>query len=376
MNMRSAKVMDKNKNPRARVPVICAGIAAAALICGVGISMNGYLTGQPGMSASEVDLGGSDGQGGIQINRDAYMNRVALVKNSDGTAKVEAFTEITEEMTALAESPAAVDTMLMPEASGVKVRKNTRAEIDYSNTGDGYVMVRFTGNSSKKLKVQVIGPKTTYTYDIKPGSLFSTFPLSDGNGSYRVVVYENTSGTMYATVLSVSTKVEVKDEFAPYLRPNQYVNYENAPNTVAKAKELVGGQEDFLDKVGAVYEFVVNGLTYDAQKANNIQSGYLPELDKVLEAKTGICFDYASLMAGMLRSQGIPCKLVVGYAGSVYHAWISIYSEETGWIENAIFFDGSAWQRMDPTFASSGKSSTAILEYIGDGKNYTAKYLY
>lgn len=376
MNMRSAKVMDKNKNPRARVPVICAGIAAAALICGVGISMNGYLTGQPGISASEVDLGGSDGQGGIQINRDAYVDRVALVKNGDGTAKVEAFTEITEEMTALAESPAAVDTMLMPEASGVKVRKNTRAEIDYSNTGDGYVMVRFTGNSSKKLKVQVIGPKTTYTYDIKPGSSFSTFPLSDGNGSYRVVVYENTSGTMYATVLSVSTKVEVKDEFAPYLRPNQYVNYENAPNTVAKAKELVSGQEDFLDKVGAVYEFVVNGLTYDAQKANNIQSGYLPELDKVLEAKTGICFDYASLMAGMLRSQGIPCKLVVGYAGSVYHAWISIYSEETGWIENAIFFDGSAWQRMDPTFASSGKSSAAILEYIGDGKNYTAKYLY
>lgn len=375
MNMRSAKVMGKNKNPRARVPVICAGIAAAALICGVGLSMNGYFGGQPGIVASEVDLGGN-GQGGIQINRDAYVDRVALVKNGDGTAKVEAFTEITEEMTALAESPAAVDTMLMPEASGVKVRKNTRAEIDYSNTGDGYVMVRFTGNSSKKLKVQVIGPTTTYTYDIKPGSSFSTFPLSDGNGSYRVVVYENTSGTMYATVLSVSTKVEVKDEFAPYLRPNQYVNYENAPNTVAKAKELVDGKEDFLDKVDAVYEFVVNGMTYDAQKAMNIQPGYLPELDKVLEAKTGICFDYASLMAGMLRSQGIPCKLVVGYAGSVYHAWISVYSEETGWIENAIFFDGSAWQRMDPTFASSGKSSAAILEYIGDGKNYTAKYLY
>ena len=28
-----------------------------------------------------------------------------------------------------------------------------------------------------------------------------------------------------------------------------------------------------------------------------------------MEIKKGICFDYAALMTGMLRSQGIPCKL-------------------------------------------------------------------
>ena len=39
-------------------------------------------------------------------------------------------------------------------------------------------------------------------------------------------------------------------------------------------------------------------------------------------------------------------------------------------------FDGKTWQRMDPTFASSGKKSDAIMKYIGDGKNYTVKYLY
>ena len=31
---------------------------------------------------------------------------------------------------------------------------------------------------------------------------------------------------------------------------------------------------------------------------------------------------------------------------------------------------------MDPTYASSGNSSKAIMQYIGDGANYTAKYLY
>ena len=34
-------------------------------------------------------------------------------------------------------------------------------------------------------------------------------------------------------------------------------------------------------------------------------------------------------MTGMLRSQGIPSKLVVGYAGTAYHAWISVWTEET-----------------------------------------------
>ena len=107
-----------------------------------------------------------------------------------------------------------------------------------------------------------------------------------------------------------------------------------------------------------------------------MKSGYLPVLDTVLAKKTGICFDYAALMTGMLRSQGVPCKLVVGYAGTAYHAWISVWTKENGWVDGAIYFDGSTWQRMDPTFASSGKQSASIMAYIGDGSHYSAKYFY
>ena len=90
----------------------------------------------------------------------------------------------------------------------------------------------------------------------------------------------------------------------------------------------------------------------------------------------GICFDYAALMAAMLRSQNVPVKLVVGYTGGAYHAWINVYSEKDGWIEGKVYFDGKEWKLMDPTFASSGKSSDNIMAYIGNGSNYTAKYLY
>ena len=81
-------------------------------------------------------------------------------------------------------------------------------------------------------------------------------------------------------------------------------------------------------------------------------------------------------MVGMLRSQNVPCKLVVGYAGTQYHAWVSVWTAEDGWIDGVIYFDGTTWQRMDPTLASGSNSSQAILQYIGDGSNYTAKYFY
>ena len=283
--------------------------------------------------------------------------------------------DLEEELVALTDSPA-VASMLLPEATGILVKKNNKAVIDYSNTKDGYVMVKYTAATTKKLKVQVKGPTTTYTYNIAADNAWDTYPLSDGDGNYQVVVYENISGTKYSTALSVSFAVTLEDEFAPFLRPNQYVDYENAPNTVVKAQELTKDKTDTLSKVTAVYDYVVQSLTYDKQLAATVQSGYLPVLDTVLAKKSGICFDYASLMTGMLRSQGIPCKLVVGYAGTAYHAWISVWSEEIGWVEGVIYFNGTAWQRMDPTFASTGKQSQAIMQYIGDGKNYTTKYLY
>ena len=82
------------------------------------------------------------------------------------------------------------------------------------------------------------------------------------------------------------------------------------------------------------------------------------------------------LMTAMLRSQNVPAKLIVGYTGSVYHAWINVWSEQEGWVEAKIYFDGKQWKLMDPTFASGGNSSESILQYIGNGDNYKAKYQY
>ena len=80
---------------------------------------------------------------------------------------------IEDEAVALAGAPAAVSDQLLPVASGTAVEVKGNARIDYSNISDGYVMVQYGAPNSKRMKVQVTGPSTTYTYDL-PASAWTT----------------------------------------------------------------------------------------------------------------------------------------------------------------------------------------------------------
>ena len=286
-----------------------------------------------------------------------------------------------DDLVPLSFEPLAASVVLAPSAPGTAKKANSSTVIDYSNAKDGYVMVKWTGDEGK-IKVLIKGPTAgkgvydNYQYNLRTDGEYDVFPLSDGSGKYTIGVYKNTSGTQYATVQTATIDVKLSDEFAPFLRPNQYVTYVDGSATVQKAAEVCEGATENLDKVERVYNYVVNNVTYDKVKARTVKSGYLPDVDKTLSTRKGICFDYAALMSAMLRSQKVPVKLVVGYTGSVYHSWINVYSEKDGWIEGKIYFDGKDWKLMDPTFASSGNQSDTIMEYIGNGSNYSAKYQY
>lgn len=261
--------------------------------------------------------------------------------------------------------------------SGVTVYKNSKATVDASNLALGFVSVSYTGGKNVRIKVQVTKTGgTTYTYDLNNKGTAETFPLTEGDGKYTVKVFENTTGTKYAQAYSCPLELKLTSEFSPFLYPNQYVNFNDNSKVVAKAAELTKGMTTDLDKVTAIYHYVINNITYDYELAATVASGYLPDVDKILESGKGICFDYAAVMSSMLRSQNIPCKLIVGYAGTVYHAWINVYIEGVGWVDHLIYFNGEDWSMMDPTFVSNGKNNPAVLKYVGDGTNYTEKYAY
>jgi len=269
-------------------------------------------------------------------------------------------------------------------ASGEKVASNEKCLIDYSNCQDGYVIIKYKESTKKVLKVQTVAngnESRTYTYTIKPKKK-EIIPLTEGNGSYKISVYLNISGNEYLTVLSETVDVHISDEFAPYIRPNQYVDYKKNTKVVKKAASLTKKSKNDLAKVRKIYNYVVKNYKYDKNLARTVKSGYLPNLNKIYKKKKGICFDYAAVMTAMLRSQGVPTKLIIGYAGNEYHAWINVYSKKKGWITGAIYINCNTkngkikWKLMDPTFASTSNSSKAVMKKIESGKMYKAKYSY
>ena len=98
----------------------------------------------------------------------------------------------------------------------------------------------------------------------------------------------------------------------------------------------------------------------------------MPSPDETLALGTGICFDYASLSAAMLRSLGIPCKVVTGYVSpdGVYHAWNLVYINGS-WTSVEFSVRAGEWSRVDLTFAAAGAGDT-----VGDGTSYTDRYVY
>lgn len=265
--------------------------------------------------------------------------------------------------------------VLTPSADGVTVYQNDFASIDASNTSQGYVMVKYNG-ANEKVKLQITCPdQSCYTYLISDRGAYDTFPLTAGNGSYALQVLENVAGDTYTISLAQSINVSIEDEFLPFLYPNQYVNFHTDSKAVSKGSDLAKDTYSDLDVVQNIYNYVIKNISYDTEKAQNVSYGYVPDVDDTLSSKKGICFDYAALMTSMLRSQNIPTKLEVGYSGDAYHAWISTYIDDKGWVDDIIQFDGDTWQIMDPTLAATNDSA-AVKKYVGDGSHYVVKYTY
>lgn len=267
--------------------------------------------------------------------------------------------------------------ILTPSATGETVYENEIVVIDASNSSAGYIILTYQG-SNEKVKFQISAPDgVTYTYLVTNYSEPVVYPLTGGSGTYVFSICESVDPQqdLYAIAFSQETEVSISDEFLPYLSPNVYTNFDSSSASVSKGTELAKECYGDLDVIENIYYYVIQSIVYDEEKAQSVAYGYIPTPDETLSSGKGICFDYASLMTAMLRSQQIPTRLEVGYAGEVYHAWISCYVDEIGWVDNIIEFNGESWSLMDPTLAANN-SSSAVEQYIGDGSKYIVKYTY
>jgi len=224
---------------------------------------------------------------------------------------------------------------LLPLPSGEVVFSEGDLLIDTSHCNQGYIMAKHEPHE-KALKLRLSCGKASLSYDFAADGQYEVFPLQLGSGKYKIEVFQQASGRKYKPLVDTTIEVEINDETLPFTVPNQYVDYDADSDAVIKSIELCHGLDNDFDKYQAIYRYMANHMIYDFDKARKVSAGYLPVVDDVLFEQKGICFDLSALMAAMLRTQGIPTQLVIGYADKIYHAW------------NLVYLDG-VWYRCDIT---------------------------
>jgi len=135
------------------------------------------------------------------------------------------------------------------------------------------------------------------------------------------------------------------------------------PAVADTAAEVVGGEVDPYEKAQLLLRhFQTGGYTYSLSPPRG--SGH--PLEVFLTTKIGYCEHFASAMALMLRSVGVPARMVVGYLGGDYNPNGDYYlvrqRSAHAWVEAYI---GGGWLRLDPTPVDQGPGSVTAQGRVG-----------
>jgi transglutaminase-like putative cysteine protease len=149
------------------------------------------------------------------------------------------------------------------------------------------------------------------------------------------------------------------------------------PRTVALARDMreaAGSDRNFVE---SVLQMLNRDEFYYTLEPPPLGSN---PVDRFLfDTRRGFCEHYASAFSVMMRSVGIPTRIVLGYQGGEVNPLgghlIVRQSDAHAWTE--IWLDGIGWQRVDPTAAVAPEridigASDAAFEGIGESWGFSA----
>ena len=255
--------------------------------------------------------------------------------------------------------------MIISVFTPVASEASSLLSVDESMLSKGGIRVNSHGETNKELLIRISKGQSHYDYIYQEDE---TYPLQMGNGDYIVTLASLEKGNSYRVLAKEQVSLKLSQEPDVYLHSIPNIRWNNAEMVKQKANQLVTGLKTNREKAQAIYNFVIQNIQYDWNKASGLSNNYIPDLDQIYEESGGICYDFASLYAGMLRSVGVPTKLLMGYYrddNQIYHAWNQVWLAEEGcWITVDTTHDSILWQ--------AGQSE----EMIKDMNDYSAEKVF
>jgi hypothetical protein len=154
-------------------------------------------------------------------------------------------------------------------------------------------------------------------------------------------------------------------------------NYLQFPETLPQrvinmAERLVENESTTYDKVIRIQDYIRQVVPYDLESPSAAEGQDVVDYF-LFEAPSGFCSYYASAMAILLRVEGIPARVVTGYAPGVFvaeqgnfvvtgdlaHAWVEVYFPGYGWIA----FEPTPSQEV-PNYATSGPEEEKRIDEV------------
>ena len=250
-----------------------------------------------------------------------------------------------------------------PTAANTSNKKTTSyGTVDWSTAAQGYIT--FTASGAERVFVIQTPGGVNSTFGVAKGSTIKV-ALIEGAGTYQYIIghYTDDKSAYYVDSKDSIAIGKIDSALAPGLVSTPYADYANAPNAVAKAKELYDSSKTQLQNVQAMAKYV-GGLKYDMSlKQGNVAVYVNP--DTVIANGGGVCAEMSTLLAAMLRSQGIPAYRQSGTnANGNAHAWVMAWVELSSYTQNGTTYSKGAWVLVE---ATSGTVKTASVAE----KNYT-----
>ena len=187
------------------------------------------------------------------------------------------------------------------------------------------------------------------------GGTGRSFVLQDGNDSFSTGSSQPVKYTVFSDLITRRERLArpLQGEYPEDVK-KYYLQLPTLPPEIARlASEITKSETNPIAKAFALEQFLREGYAYSLENRSSLAKD--PLYDFLFSTRAGHCEYFATAQAVMMRTLGIPSRLINGFRRGNFNQWSEYFivrqSDAHSWVEG--YFPGMGWVEFDSTPVSS-----------------------